>query len=532
MPRSSLINDIVQFNKQKIITAIVVDILGMLCSVRLSTNGALIRGLKYFGGKPSIGDTVYVNYQSGTPIVYTISDYKQVPSVAASPSSSRPPVPTPPISISENHNSLYGIQGGLAGDDDPSTGYDAEYYHLTDDEYINLIRGYNAANNTLQLGDLVLPLTLDPNTIVNSADGNSLARFGFVFADDPYRSDYDSTIRGGGTAAAPTVTKAGMIFKRYQGRGYYGDSEFSITPRRVEVRLVASRDWTPSSNPTQIEFHVTAPGSTNQYLAVMINDQGLINTYGNVIINGGFDADTDWLPDGGDLYWTIADGVATGADVSYECLRTAIAPLTIGTTYIVTFTLTTVTPGEDTIYWSDGVQQGTVRSANGIYSETFIAQGTEFYFESPTEQFNGTIDDVTVVYIKSTTGGGVAPVDPSVVGNLVSFSGISGEQADSGIVAADVITTGNHPHANGPKIDQVGDTGSTYGILTGARDGNNVEFTVSDDKYTSGTLLVYLNGQLLTQGSDADWHEAVPASGTFHFEVAPESTDKITAIYY
>jgi hypothetical protein len=87
------------------------------------------------------------------------------------------------------------------------------------------------------------------------------------------------------------------------------------------------------------------------------------------------------------------------------------------------------------------------------------------------------------------------------------------------------------PSSNTQQIDQIGDTGSTYGTLSGDRDGNNVEFTVSRSGYVSGTLLVYLNGQLLTQGTSADWHEDTPVSGTFHFEVAPEATDVITAIY-
>ena len=80
-------------------------------------------------------------------------------------------------------------------------------------------------------------------------------------------------------------------------------------------------------------------------------------------------------------------------------------------------------------------------------------------------------------------------------------------------------------------VDQAGGTGDTYGILVGARNGSNTEFTVSQGVYVSGSLSVYLNGQLLTQGSSEDWHEAVPTSGTFHFTVAPEATDEITAAY-
>jgi len=83
----------------------------------------------------------------------------------------------------------------------------------------------------------------------------------------------------------------------------------------------------------------------------------------------------------------------------------------------------------------------------------------------------------------------------------------------------------------GGQIDQSGGTSDTYGVLAGARDGANVEFTVSAGAYESGSLSVYLNGQLQTQGTAEDWHEATPASGTFHFTTAPEATDEITVIY-
>ena len=80
-------------------------------------------------------------------------------------------------------------------------------------------------------------------------------------------------------------------------------------------------------------------------------------------------------------------------------------------------------------------------------------------------------------------------------------------------------------------IDQAGGTGDTYGVLGGARNGVNTTFTVSQSEYSSGTLYVFLNGQLLTQGSSEDWVETDPASGTFDFAVAPAATDEITTGY-
>jgi hypothetical protein len=80
-------------------------------------------------------------------------------------------------------------------------------------------------------------------------------------------------------------------------------------------------------------------------------------------------------------------------------------------------------------------------------------------------------------------------------------------------------------------IDQSGGTGDSYGVLGGARNGVNVEYTVSQGAYISGTVKVYLNGQLLTQGSAEDWHEASAVTGTIHMWVAPEATDEIVVTY-
>jgi len=80
-------------------------------------------------------------------------------------------------------------------------------------------------------------------------------------------------------------------------------------------------------------------------------------------------------------------------------------------------------------------------------------------------------------------------------------------------------------------IDQAGGTSDTYGVLAGTRNGSNTLFTVSEAVYATGTLKVWLNGQLMTQGSSEDFVETTPASGTFTFAVAPAATDEITVEY-
>ena len=68
-----LVSPVVKLSKQKLITGTIVDVLGDLCSVRLSGQGAVLHSLKYIGTAPAAGDTVIVDYRSGTPIVHTNS---------------------------------------------------------------------------------------------------------------------------------------------------------------------------------------------------------------------------------------------------------------------------------------------------------------------------------------------------------------------------------------------------------------------------------------------------------------------------
>jgi hypothetical protein len=92
-------------------------------------------------------------------------------------------------------------------------------------------------------------------------------------------------------------------------------------------------------------------------------------------------------------------------------------------------------------------------------------------------------------------------------------------------------TGGGGTNINTIYIDQAGGTSDTYGILAGTRNGTNQVFTVSQGAYATGTLKVWRNGQLMTQGTGEDFVETTPASGTFTFDVAPASTDEITVEY-
>ena len=64
---SNLRQNIKSSNQHQKIPATVVDVLGALCSVRLSSNGRVLRGVPFSGGPPLGGDTVYIDYSSGNP---------------------------------------------------------------------------------------------------------------------------------------------------------------------------------------------------------------------------------------------------------------------------------------------------------------------------------------------------------------------------------------------------------------------------------------------------------------------------------
>lgn len=112
-------------------------------------------------------------------------------------------------------------------------------------------------------------------------------------------------------------------------------------------------------------------------------------------------------------------------------------------------------------------------------------------------------------------------VTPSVVnpgGNEVLHFDITGAGGGGGGGGGNVL------------IDQTPDNGS-YGLLGGAVNGINTQYTVSSGIYLTGTLVVYRNGLVQLQGAADDWEETVPGSGTFDFNTAPATGDILTVEY-
>jgi hypothetical protein len=264
-----------------------------------------------------------------------------------------------------------------------------------------------------------------------------------------------------------------------------GTDWISSTPAAVPVKATAAELDTGTDD---VKF-ATALGIKNAH-----NIPNVVpSTSGNILTSNG----TDWIssaPTGGGT-------VATGAelDTGTDNAKFASALALANSHYIPT-----VSPATS----------GNVLTSNGTdWVSSTPSGGTK---ASAAEVDTGT-DDAKFVTPKSIADSHNVPnVVPSTAGKLMTSDG------------TDWISVAP---ANVLFIDQAGGTSDTYGVLGGTRNGSNKVFTVSQSAYNSGTLRVFLNGQMLTQGSAEDWVETAPGSGTFTFAVAPEATDEITAVY-
>ena len=109
-------------------------------------------------------------------------------------------------------------------------------------------------------------------------------------------------------------------------------------------------------------------------------------------INGDFGTDTDWTKGTG---WTIAAGVAHHATGTASDLEEALASLpAIGRKVEITYTVLNLTAGDVTL--KAGTQAGTLRSANGTFTEILTVAGDQImrFSASSTGVFD--IDNVKV----------------------------------------------------------------------------------------------------------------------------------------
>ncbi len=112
-----------------------------------------------------------------------------------------------------------------------------------------------------------------------------------------------------------------------------------------------------------------------------------------VVVNGGFDTDTDWAKGGGT--WVIAAGVATHIPGSVAELINS-ATTTATKSYLTSFGITGRTAGG--VFIRLGTQLGTLHQTDGTFVEVVTANATNLSF-SPGSPFDGAVDNVSVVEV-------------------------------------------------------------------------------------------------------------------------------------
>jgi hypothetical protein len=133
----------------------------------------------------------------------------------------------------------------------------------------------------------------------------------------------------------------------------------------------------------------------------------------DVVTNGAFASDSGWTKESG---WTIAGGLGVCATSSTAAIyQTAF---TTGKKYRVTYTVSAYSSGG--VYWDSqggaatGVADtdGTLRSANGTYTEELVVKGTLLVFRGKT----GVTTDLKIDNVSAVQIGAVAEYDGSGVG--------------------------------------------------------------------------------------------------------------------
>lgn len=150
---ATLKGKIVGLSKQKKVPAIIIDVLNDRCSVRLSGRGKILKNLTYAGPQPTVGQNVYVDYQTGTPVVITSSSNENnastitatsrpIPVASKAPVSSAPPEkPTSHVhsltdlSVVEAHKVIVSDADGIIGVSD-EIDFDGTNLNLVTGQYL------------------------------------------------------------------------------------------------------------------------------------------------------------------------------------------------------------------------------------------------------------------------------------------------------------------------------------------------------------------------------------------------------------
>jgi hypothetical protein len=181
-----------------------------------------------------------------------------------------------------------------------------------------------------------------------------------------------------------------------------------------------------------------------------------------VLTNGTFDADASWNKGEG---WTIASGAAdcSGAQGGDTFLNQVA--VTVGKTYLITFSITEYTAGEVTPQCGNtGTGVGTARSAVGTYQEMVVAEGNTVFYMKANSTFDGKIDNIVCQELD-------LDANPSEVFKAVTV-------ADNTFIVNNRVTTLLTSAVNEDTVDS---RVQTFAELPGAPADNDVVEITGDD---------------------------------------------------
>jgi Concanavalin A-like lectin/glucanases superfamily len=226
----------------------------------------------------------------------------------------------------------------------------------------------------------------------------------------PWSLGANTTISSGklhaaGATASTTQTNLGLVVNRaYQVE--FTVSNYSGGSVRIVVGT-SGNGTTRSANGTYIEtivcvgsagISISFPSSATldvDDISVQQIEIRASSAFPNLelVSNGGFNYDAYWTKGAN---WAISGGVATHTPGSTATLSQTSFPIRNTRNYDITFTVSGRTAG--TITPKVGATStGTTRSSNGTFTETIAAAGTATLSFTPDTNFDGSINDVSVV---------------------------------------------------------------------------------------------------------------------------------------
>jgi len=117
----------------------------------------------------------------------------------------------------------------------------------------------------------------------------------------------------------------------------------------------------------------------------------IVPSYGTeLVINGTFDTDTDWAKEAG---WTISGGTANAAATTGFLQQDGI--LTIGKTYLVTYTVSAFTAGSVRVLCGS-TGTGATQIGTGTFAEELVCGGDSNLYIDGVTSLTCSIDNVSV----------------------------------------------------------------------------------------------------------------------------------------